>query len=201
MSETKKMMDLDGLKLLLALLYDPDSTGRTEIRGFTRLEKLIFLIQEEGLHKRFYQYEAYDYGPWSREIHDDVELLGLRGIIVTRREPLKVPVEAADTDECLSQESEEIDEIKTKFVEVYGLTKPGEKAASSIWRSLTEEERRGIETIKKNFNQKSLMELIRYVYTKYPDYAEKSKIKNQIFSFAGSYASRPNLESPQRDQD
>lgn len=191
---------LDGPKLLVALLFADDSTGRKEIRGLTRMEKLLFLIQEESLRRQLYNYIAYDYGPWSEEIHDDLETLALRGVVEIRKESTRLPVEVADTQECLSNEDLDDSQVETTVVDTYSLTKQGEKAGQFIWNNISRADREAILDVKKKFNRESLLDLIRYVYEKHPDFASKSRIRNRIGYLQTAYASRPSLASLERDE-
>jgi len=49
------------------------------IEGRTRLQKMVFVIQQElsqtedYSEDRFYEYFAYDYGPFSKELAEDID--------------------------------------------------------------------------------------------------------------------------------
>ena len=73
--------------LLLLLLYADEGE---DIRGITKLEKLMYLLLKEGGYEKELQddihFEPFDYGPFSKEVYDLVEVLKQRGIVKTRLE-------------------------------------------------------------------------------------------------------------------
>ena len=67
-----------------------------------------------------------------------------------------------------------------KGISVYFLTKDGEKVAGVLYDRLTNEEKKALEKIKREFNNKRLGDLIEFVYKKYPIYTTKSIIKERV---------------------
>ncbi len=96
--------------ILLLLLYTPGVTGSVNdpISGRTRLTKMLFLFREEALQhfragteinaETFYEFFAWDFGPFSTQVYDDLLFFLLRGF-----------VEAANaaSDEVLPEEAAE----------------------------------------------------------------------------------------------
>ncbi len=183
-----------GADLVMALLYAPGHTGRTgeEVRGITRLEKLIFLLLKEGGFEKKtgseLSYEAYDYGPYSGELVDILDALKGEGLVESRSVALESFKEVADGLVVAVSRSPEAN-LKPKNVEIYGLTDKGRTIGEAVFRELTKEERNTIAAIKERFNQVSLNELLEYVYTRYPRMIEKSKIMDQVLGLG----SRPDL--------
>src|SRR2546428_10866699 len=76
-----------GADLVMALLYAPGGTGKVgeEIRGITRLEKLVFLLLKvvgfESRTRGELSYKAYDYGPYSGELIDILQALKGEGLL------------------------------------------------------------------------------------------------------------------------
>ena len=64
--------------LLLLLLYEAKSKL---ITGKTRLQKLLFLLQEEQIKLPVFTFKAYKYGPYSEEVDDTVESLSFKDFI------------------------------------------------------------------------------------------------------------------------
>ncbi len=64
--------------LLLLLLYEAKDRL---ITGKTRLQKLLFLLQEEQVKLPVFTFKAYKYGPYSEEVDDTVESLSFRDFI------------------------------------------------------------------------------------------------------------------------
>ena len=83
-----KKKELNGKDLLLTLLYLPGKTNQIneKIIGRTRITKMIFLFEKE-LYKNFDNIKednlpdffAYDYGPFSKELLDDIRFFKMIG--------------------------------------------------------------------------------------------------------------------------
>ena len=169
--------------LLIALVYAPGATGLEgePIRGFTRLQKLLFLLWKEASFDEYVpelrQFVAYNYGPFSSNVYDDIEFAESIGLIGVKKARPELKLE--NTDEIESYEGSldlsgiEIDDLKTR--EDFELTEGrGMEIAREIWHELDEDQRRRLQKVKASYNQMPFMRLIRYVYSEYPDYAKKS---------------------------
>lgn len=137
--------------LPLALLY---ASNKQEVDGRTRMQKLIFLIQQEfdTDPPGTYHYIPYDYGPFAKKLYEDLDYLEDRDFI--------------------KEKKDSTDEGKVKYR--YELTEHGEHQLGN-WPD--EDLRRVLdmaEEIKTEFNDVNLLDLLDYVYTKYPAYAEES---------------------------
>lgn len=190
-----------GMKLLVALLYAKGASGKINepIRGITRLEKLVFLLQKEGNFGEFYEFEAYDYGPWSGDIHDDIETLEEGKLAEMRSEKMKIFLEVQDEKECVVHETfDEETEFPTE-VKLYRLSDNGIRAGDKVFGQLTPEERQKILEIKRKYNSIPLVDLLKYVYTKYPEAATESKIKEKILAET-LYGKRPELSHLEREE-
>ena len=171
-----------GMDLLVLLLHAPDASGRpdAEIRGITRLEKLVFLTLEEGGLKnqaQDYRYQAYELGPYSKEVIDYIEALKGAGLVEVRQEVFESHKESLDAVAAMGS----IDAAgEPGSVEIYSLSPAGVTVAKTIAKDLSPRERDAIETIKKRFNRVTLPELLRYVYKKYPKMTTKSKILDEV---------------------
>lgn len=142
--------------LPLALMYAGDGEP---IEGRTRLQKMVFLMQqrfqedgEEFIYSDGYDFVPYDYGPFAAGLYDDLD--DLEGDLVESRE-------------------EPIREGKTKYI--YEITEDGQEF---IKQHLSDGEVRRIlalaADIKKEYNDVWLSELIEDVYSRYPEFAENS---------------------------
>jgi len=137
----------------LALLA---ADGAEPIEGRTRLQKFIFLAQQELKNDGYeleaeYDFVPYDYGPFAKEIYDDVEELKRRDLV--------------------KEESKELDDgvIKYDFV----LTKKGEEFVEGLDEGQNEI-REKLGEVKNRHSSTELQELIDQVYSEYPGYAENS---------------------------
>ncbi len=187
-----------GLDLLMLLLY---ANKQEKIEGITKLAKLLFLLTKEENFKEFekeYEFEAYNYGPWSSQVLNFTETVKEMELIKSEEHKLK-PYEEKDVD--LIEGELEGTKIPENSIDIFSLTPDGIKVAIMLYGKLTEDERTKIEGIKKKFNRMSLSELIRYVYLKYPEFAKKSRIKEKFIpiSMFGISPELPKFEREEED--
>ncbi|MGB9847248.1 MAG: hypothetical protein ACPLRH_07065, partial [Desulfotomaculales bacterium] len=83
---------ITGKDLILLLLYVPGKTGEyaERIEGATRLQKMVYLYEKEVYPRVGWNRLAeedlpgfipYDFGPFSREVFDDLEFLAGIGFV------------------------------------------------------------------------------------------------------------------------
>lgn len=145
-------------KLLpLALMYADD---QEPVEGRTRLQKMVFLLQQElvecdrmaeGLE---YEFIPYDYGPFSKELYDDLDTMIDEDLVDDTEEPLS------------SGEVKYVYEIEDEGEEVVDSQYADEEEGAEIL-ALAQE-------IKERYNDVLLSDLIEQVYSEYPHYAERS---------------------------
>lgn len=128
------------------------------VEGRTRLQKLMFLIQkrmeEQGDPLDWgYPFRAYDYGPFAKELYDDLDQLRRRGFVEERERQLDDDV--IQYDYVLTPKGREFVRKELEGRRPDGLAETAE-------------------AIKDDFNDVPLQQLIDYVYTEYPEYAENS---------------------------
>jgi len=132
------------------------SQDQEEIQGRTRFQKMVFLLQQEFEKTEFYDFEAYDYGPFSKGLYDDLDDLIERNLVEETRE--------------------EFDEDKVYYE--YKLTDVGQEL---IERLSDQEETQDImvlsERLKQEINSKDLSVVLDRVYSEYPEYAENSVLR------------------------
>ncbi len=132
------------------------SQDQEEIQGRTRFQKMVFLLQQEFGNTEFYDFEAYDYGPFSKGLYDDLDDLIDRNLIKETRE--------------------EFDEDKVYYE--YKLTDAGREL---IERLSDQERAQDImalsERLKQEINSEDLSVVLDRVYSEYPEYAENSVLR------------------------
>ncbi len=171
--------------ILLALLYAPGATGieGEPIRGYTRLEKLLFLIDKETKLGRImdeeYEFEAKDFGPCAEEIYDDVEMLKDADILQTVDEITDSELEDVDSSEALTEVEEESTPPR-KTATVFRLSPKGMIIGKKIYEAIDPLERKQLAQIKTIYNSKPISDTLRYVYTAYDSYTTRSTIKDKI---------------------
>jgi len=134
----------DRARRLLTLLHAMGG----KVEGGIRLQKLLFLSKHEfGLNEFSYQFAPYAHGPFSEEVLDDVTGLVSMNLV-------KVEGKVVEEGDGVVERS-------------YRLTPKGEKAAKKIYDKLPGATKRSLQSLKR-FNEMKLVELLRYVYSKYP---------------------------------
>jgi uncharacterized protein YwgA len=131
------------------------------IEGRTRLQKMVFLMQQEleqrgqsGAVGTEYDFIPYDYGPFSKELYDDLDAMIDQEFVDDTEEPLR------------SGKVKYIYEIEDDGEDLVDSEKETWEDADAIMQLAQE--------IKEDYNDMLLSELIEYVYSEYPDYAERS---------------------------
>jgi hypothetical protein len=186
-----------GLDLLIVLLY---ANNQARIEGITRLVKLLFLLIKEGGFHQFeneYEFEAYDYGPWSARTFSFLESAQEVGLVTVRQKPFVNYQEVAD--DLAEAEVSEIPELADK-VKVFSLTDRGIRVGQVLYGRLSDTEKQKLESIKRSFNTMRLDELLRYVYSKYYSYTRKSKIRAKMLPRT-MFGVSPDLPEYEREED
>lgn len=143
----------------MALMY----AGNEEpIEGRTRLQKMVFLVQQRidsdpnvSLESDDYEFVPYDYGPFSKELYDDLDSL------VDMR--------------MVEDQEEELDSGKVKYD--YEIQSAGEEFIETQLSSKSEAAQEIMEIardVKSEYNDMLLSDLIDDVYSRFPEYAEES---------------------------
>lgn len=141
-----------------------------EVEGVTKLQKLLFLIEQETKFFQAYEdsvafeFAPYKMGPFSEHVYEELEfLLSLEAI---ESEPLDATAPEL-TDSNFSEKR-------------FSITSKGRKIASELETQLESEYRNELQTLVEEYNALSLAELIEYVYSEYPSYAAESEILDEL---------------------
>ncbi len=170
--------DLIAPDLILLLLHAPTVVreGRDHLNGITRLEKLLYLVAKEGsLSDEVgdpFVFQPFHYGPYSKAIYESVDLLEAAGLL---REERALEGQALDEMEELSAVTSEREGIERRFF----LTREGQ-AVASLLASKHPDTVSALTRIKDKYAGMPLRRLIRYVYSRYPDSAAASRIRDEI---------------------
>jgi uncharacterized protein YwgA len=144
-----------------------------EVEGITKLQKLIFLLEEETEFNYFHEkvnieFEPYKYGPFSEQVYDELELLLSMGVV----EEVETEYELDD----IRNKEDSSSHASKKFV----LTERGQKAATEVNRALEDEVQTQFEEVIEEYTEMDLETLLEYVYRQYPSYTTESEIKKDI---------------------
>ena len=135
-----------------------------KVKGITRLNKIVFLLQEEfGLNG--YNFSASKYGPWSTKLVDSINELEREGLI--RIEEFRDPIYSfmQENPAKIIIASEALMEQGRKVYESYAVKN----------RILAAEMRRRA----RSYNSVPITYLLAYVYMKFPCFALNSMIRNK----------------------
>lgn len=131
------------------------------IEGRTRLQKMVFVLQQKLVEShnvqenQLYDFFAYDYGPFSKELAEEINEMIEENLI----EETEIDLEDDSTKYLYEIKSEGLD-MAEKGTE--------EEAMAQRVMDLAQE-------IKTRYNNElSLSEVIEEVYSEYPEYAENS---------------------------
>jgi len=192
-----------GRKDLLLLLVGLDRAGAPgdQVNGVTRLQKLLFLLQEEGGLKpsgEGFEFSAWKAGPYSSKLYDDLEFLENVGLLesdtvagATEAEVLeateaerRVEGDAGLTFDFLMGTDSDMGPQTSVFEERrFRLSQRGvERVKEILSRGELKPVADGIRRIKSRYSHYSLNDLLYHVYTSYPDMTVASEIKDKVLS-------------------
>ena len=175
--------------LILLLLYMPGAKGELEepIRGRTRLMKMLYLLQED--HKLVdelkleneFNFSAYHYGPFSKDIYDDIEFLENLDLITTSPGGLANLIDQDEQELILRNISlgESDDDAGGVYEEEYYCITPSGKqfVIEKLLPSAPNKIQHTIQELKRKLSDVPLSSLLRYVYSKFPESAENTRLE------------------------
>lgn len=161
--------------LMVLLLHSPDRKGDDAIRGMTRLQKLLFVIEQKLAAENSHFY-AYDYGPYSDQVPDIVEALKLAGFL---RGSGGVRAEMPSFAEMVATAEER---SGPRANEAIALSDRGHEAAERLRQSNRAYDQlfAYIREVRKEWDTPQLDELVDRVYADWPKYADRSLIHEEV---------------------
>lgn len=189
------MVKIKSGDLLLLLLYQKGVKEKINepIQGRTKLVKAIFLFEKE-YHTNFINgdtnafevilpdFFAWKFGPMSTDVLSDLEFFV--NINFIKCVEIKSPCDYEEADELISlRDDYSLDNTsEEEYTECsYELSGVGVSyVEEKILPLVNENQLSLIEDLKKRINRATLKEVLDYTYSKYPEYAEKSIIKDKI---------------------
>lgn len=180
--------------ILLLLLYSPGRSDNSNepVLGRTRLVKMLFLFREELLDsfrqgvdvnkENFYEFFPWHYGPFSRQVYDDITFFELRGFLAvesTDDDPDPESIEEwsawADSGEYVTT-----DEMSEYTEEKFYLTDKGIDFTKTLYGLLSQSQKKLLQEFKVRITNVPLRALLQYVYTKYPSSTDRSRIRETV---------------------
>lgn len=172
---------LEGSDLVLMLLATPTKveSARGRVNGITRLEKLLYLVEKEtsvkdSVTENQLNFKAYNYGPFSKDVYEAVELLEESGLLEEERVVDGQTIDSMeDANVTGAVEADEYVERRFK------LTEHGHLVANLLAQHHPSVSKQ-LSNIKDRYAARSLSGLIRYVYKTYPESARNSLIADRF---------------------
>ncbi len=166
----------DVIVLLLGAPGGSDQRGHLD--GVTRLEKLVFLLEHETPARSWVtevaDFRSHKFGPFSAKIYKAADTLWSYGLL---RDSARLADSTEDRWEALNVVGDEPDPYTTRTFE---LTERGHKYYAVLIRELPEDAEQVLSRFKDRFASLPLRQLVRYVYERYPEFTDKSEIRDQI---------------------
>ena len=166
---------------IVLLLGSPSQYSQLSgrVNGITRLEKLVFLIEQEGDLDAFLaetaEFEPHNFGPFSKKIYQAVETLEAYELLVEENAYADTSDDTWENESIIGLE-EPINYSERKFV----LTEKGRKYYDALVSEVPPDIPHKVGQLKDRFGALPLRQLLRFVYTRYEDYTTESVIKDQI---------------------
>jgi uncharacterized protein len=173
---------LDREDIVLLVLDANQRLFRKEaFNGVTRLEKILFLLAKETSFEGvadFYQFKPHNFGPFSKEAYEAVDFLASCGLIEVRDKSYPsyyAGVGEASLREEIDASSEGDDDEQstvTATEKLFSLTDDGRKVAVIMRDAVKSRRPKDIEELDRimiRYANLPLNQLIRYVYSRYPE--------------------------------
>lgn len=164
----------------IVLLLGAGSGESDRLDGVTRLEKLIFLLERETPVQNWItekaDFHSWKFGPFSSKVYEAADTLSVAGMI---RDSASSAGTSEDRWEALNAlvDERDLDPYTTRTFE---LTERGRRYYDALLKELPHDAEKTLTDFKSKFARLPLRQLVRYVYEQYPQYTDKSEIRNEI---------------------
>lgn len=176
MPGTQPLETDDAIILVLGARGGKERPGYLE--GVTRLEKLIFLLERETPVREWMtetvDFRSYRFGPFSSKVYEAADTLAAAGLI---RDSARRANDVEDRWESMTAIVDEVDPYTTRTFE---LTERGRKYYAALLAELPPEAEQVLTDFKTKFGRLPLRSLVKYVYERYPQFTDRSEIRDEI---------------------
>lgn len=169
---------------VLLLIFDAYERNfhKAAFNGVTRLEKLIFLLgAEAGLKDiaELFKFRAYKFGPYSKGVYEAADVLQSWGLATVEAKPYYSYFLAEEERELSRDIDDEIEEDPAPAAQerLFSLTPNGQVLASKLrneWAKDHPDHLKRLDEIVQRYGALPLNQIIRYVYRRFPQMAERS---------------------------
>ncbi|MGO9583576.1 MAG: hypothetical protein ACLP36_12280 [Acidimicrobiales bacterium] len=165
-------------ELMVLLLHAAGREGATAVRGMTRLQKLLFVVEQQlSSQSSFY---AFNYGPFNEEVNDAARALEVAGFIRSAEPTSAGPPSFQEMMTSVAGRAQS--EAGSGKVVEFALSDHGHEAAERLRHSSPGYEQlfTFVESIKQEWDTPDVSDLVARVYETYPKYAERSVIREEV---------------------
>jgi predicted DNA binding CopG/RHH family protein/uncharacterized protein YwgA len=161
--------------VMVLLLHTPGKQGTAAVHGITRLQKLLFVI-EQRVAAESSRYYAFNYGPFNEEVNDAAEALRLAGFLSGAG---SATAGAPSFAEMMATAEKRAGPREEPDAEEYALNERGHDAAERLRQSSQAYEQlyAYVRTLREEWDTPDLIER---VYEMYPKYTERSRIREKV---------------------
>jgi hypothetical protein len=168
----------DAIILVLGAPGGKERQGYLE--GVTRLEKLIFLLERETPARDWMtekaDFASYRFGPFSSKVYQAADTLAAAGLIRDSATPARS--EEDDWESLAALVDQE--DVLPYTTRTFELTERGKKYYGALLDELPPDAEQVLQSFKTRFGRLPLRQLVRYVYERYPEFTNKSEIRDDI---------------------
>lgn len=177
-------LELDDAIVLLLGAPSRDPRLRGQIRGVTRLEKLIFLLERETNAEHWLaekgDFTAYNFGPFSAKVYQAVDMLSAAEIIRDSGALVENTEESWEEDNLIGENDFSPNQTDPYVTRDFQLTDRGWRYYGVLVEHLPEGAEEELGSFKDRFGGLPLRQLVRYVYKRYDDFTSKSLIRGEV---------------------
>lgn len=160
--------------LMVLLLHANDKQGESAVRGMTRLQKLLFVVEQKlAAQSRFY---AFNYGPFNEEVNDAANALRLAGFLRSAEPVAAGPPSFAEMMATVAERSGPRDEQQ---VVEFSLSEQGHDVAERLRKSSQAYDQLYV-YIRSLREEWDTPDLVERVYETWPKYTERSVIREEV---------------------
>lgn len=186
---------LTSVDLIMLLLYSPGYTKEfcEAVDGRTKLTKLLFIFEKEVL-KSFVEdtleysddlffFTAWNFGPMSFKAFKDIDFLKNIDFISSSYPNNTDVLTYEEISEFSDYAEKELDTKPEEYIlERFVISDKGVQflKQKNKYEGLSDNQKAILSAFKSRYNKAKLRDILRYVYTKYPEFTEKSKIKDKV---------------------
>lgn len=182
--------EINARDILLLLLYLPGTKDEINepIIGTSKIIKMMFIFKEELLcyfstmqKDNFLEFFAYNYGPFSKELLDNIRFL--KSVNLIESKPcLNVVAGEVEIGEYLYDITEDtvfnseikLEEVGYEGIPKYYLKERGMKyVQDKIIGNYTKEQLSKLQLLKRKINTLNMQQILSYINVKYKDYKEE----------------------------